>query len=82
MEKLDLLTNLLTPEENTIVESYVENLTVNYTSETYKGRHLIPNTGTAVVEYVNNKMNIKNGDVFIATYPKTGKIYFLWFKFF
>ena len=75
MEKLQLITKLLTSEEKATLQRYVENPFEKFRHDTFKGRDLIPNSSEVLVEFMDQKWDFKEGDVIIASYPKTGEYF-------
>ena len=72
MEKFALLTSVLSSEAEESLKKILENPYPRTEIQTFRGRKIIPDFNAATMEYIHNKWNAKSGDVFIASYPKTG----------
>lgn len=73
MEKFQLLADKLTSKEQAILEDWIKNPFPTSVLQNYKGRNIIPDFSSEVIEFVHNTWEIREGDVFIISYPKTGK---------
>ena len=73
MEKFHLLTEKLTSDECELLESWIKNPFQTSVLQTYKGRNIIPDFSSSVIDFVYNSWNIREEDVFIISFPKTGK---------
>ena len=74
MEKCNLLLKFLPSDEKKTYEEILKQPFSSSKIQVFKGRKIIPDFNAAAMEYICNEWNAKSSDVFIASYPKTGKV--------
>lgn len=72
MDKFSLIRSNLSTEESSVLNDILESPFSTSQIQTLKGRNIIPDFNATTMEYIHDKWNPRTGDVFIASYPKTG----------
>ncbi|XP_076821596.1 amine sulfotransferase-like [Clavelina lepadiformis] len=70
---MEQMLNMLPPEMQVLMKQIsLTDFPQNPKSKSYKGHNFIPMFSPEVAEYAYDKMSVKEGDVYIVSYPKTG----------